>query len=71
MQKKPLVKLGFAVLVATATMFGIDPSPARALSCPSGYGSCVMVDQICDEGQCCCYYVNVDNPEAFCPDFCS
>jgi len=71
MRKKPLVKLGFAVLVATATMFGMDPSPARALSCPRGYGSCVLDSMAFEDGQCCCYYVNVDDPETICPNWCS
>ncbi len=70
MQKKPLVKLGFAVLVAAAGLFGMNPSPARAIDCPSSYGSCVMVDQICDEEQCCCYYVNVVHPAVTCRDYC-
>jgi hypothetical protein len=66
MQKKPLVKLGFAVLVAVAALMGLNSAPARALDCPSGFGSCVYDSQ--DEE--CCYYVNVDNPEISCPNFC-
>jgi hypothetical protein len=71
MQKKPLVKLGLAVLIATAALFGMGLAPDRALSCPSGYGFRVIIDQICNEGQCCCYYVDLSNPEQICPDFCS
>jgi hypothetical protein len=71
MQKKVLVKLGLAVLIATAALFGMGPAPARALSCPSGYGSCVYDSQSCDGSECCCYYTDVNNPEQICPDFCS
>lgn len=71
MQKKPLVKLGFAVLIATATVFGINPAPARASDCPSGFGSCVMVGEGCDGDQCCCYYVDVNNPGSACPTWCN
>lgn len=70
MQKKSLVKLGFAALVAAAGLFGMNPSPARAIDCPSSYGSCVMVGQSCDEEQCCCYYVNVVHPGVTCRDYC-
>jgi len=67
MQKKPLVKLGFAVLIAAAALMGLDSAPARASDCPLGFGSCVYDSQ----DDYCCYYVNVDNPEIICPNFCS
>jgi hypothetical protein len=71
MQKKALVKLGIAVLIATATLFGMSPAPARALSCPSGYGSCVYAGEFFDGSQWCCYYTDVNDPEQICPYFCS
>ncbi len=71
MQKKPFVKLGFAVLIAAAVMFGIRPAPARASSCPSSYGTCFMFEETCDEGECCCHYVDLGNPNHVCRDYCS
>jgi hypothetical protein len=70
MRKKPLVKLGFAVLIAAAALFGLNPAPARAWTCPGGFGSCVFADEICDGYQCCTYYYNVDHPEDACPECC-
>ncbi|HSF42841.1 MAG TPA: hypothetical protein VLT87_23750 [Thermoanaerobaculia bacterium] len=71
MQKKSLVKLVFAAFITTATLFGISEEPARADHCPLQYGSCVKVNEICDrDGNCCCEYVDIENPEIICPTWC-
>jgi hypothetical protein len=70
MKKKTLVKLGLAVLIATAALFGMNPAPARASSCPFQYGSCVYVGQFFDGSQWCCYYRDIYNPNQICPYFC-
>jgi hypothetical protein len=70
MQRNPLVKLGFAVLIAAAAVIGLGSAPARALDCPYQYGTCVFTEVVCNEGECCCYYFNTSNPEAACPNYC-
>ena len=66
MEKKPLVKLGFAVLIAVAALMGLSAAPARAVDCPPNFGSCVLVGQ----NYSCCYYADLVRPELTCPNYC-
>ena len=70
MQRKSLVKLGFAVLIAVAAMIGIDPVPASADDCPSEYGDCVLSGMTCDQFGCCYDYYNIAHPQDACPSCC-
>jgi hypothetical protein len=74
MPNKPLVKLGFAALIAVAAVIGLGSAPARALDCPYRFdypdgSSCVFAEEVCNEEWCCCHY-NSSNPELACLDYC-